>query len=109
MPPEATLALPIGLEPIGKAIRRRFKSTNRATQLRWIRKGLFGPNGQRVKLVAWMHGSRWVTTDAEVERFLSLTIHRAQPDTDPTVTIRSPAERLRAANAAKQELRKLGL
>jgi hypothetical protein len=79
-----------------------------ATLTRWCLRGVQLPDGTRVKLRAVRVGCRWLTTDAWFDEFVTaLTLaHNGCGDTQIP---RSPAQRMKAAEAVGRELEAMGM
>lgn len=74
-----------------------------ATITRWIMKGARALDGRRVTLEAVRLGSRWLTSEAALARFVAALGER--PDNAP---IRSPAAHSRASESAARHLIEMG-
>jgi hypothetical protein len=72
--------------------------------VRWIKRGVEAPSGERVYLAAARVGSRWVTDEAAVRAF----VQKLTPVRVGVSEARSPAERRRDDESADQGLRGRG-
>ncbi|WP_422931449.1 hypothetical protein [Singulisphaera sp. PoT] len=72
---------------------------------RWIRRGVIGPDGERIRLRATRVGGRWYVGAEDWSAFG--TALNAEPAKGPQVV--SPSARSRAAIAAAAELARLGI
>jgi hypothetical protein len=80
-----------------------------STVWRWVRKGVKGPGGQRVKLEALRLGGQLVTTEQALQRFAeNLTLH-AEVGPAQAATSRSQDKRRRASERAARELEEAGI
>jgi len=73
---------------------------------RWIRRGVLGPNGDRIRLRASRIGGRWFVEDEDWAAFC------ASLNADPRASqsnVQTPAARSRAALVAEAELSRLGI
>jgi hypothetical protein len=77
------------------------------TVYRWGTRGIRLPDGRVLKLRLWRIGRKWVTTRAALAEF----IDGQQPSgaTEPLSTPRTPSHRIRACEAASEELRAVGV
>lgn len=82
---------------------RRAVRLHPATLTRWILKGSRALDGRRVTLEAVRLGSRWLTSEAALGRFTEALGARAD-----STTVRSPAARNRASEAAAKRLIEMG-
>jgi hypothetical protein len=82
------------------------KALSLSTVLRWILKGVRGPHGQRVRLRACRLGGRWITSRSAVQEFANQLTPRID---DPAPAPRTPGQRRRAVELAKQQLEKVGI
>jgi hypothetical protein len=75
-----------------------------STVFRWVTRGLPGGDGTRVKLQAIKRGKKWITTVDAVKRFFA-----ALPQSEPSNSTpsRTPRQRERDNNRAKQALQKI--
>jgi len=78
-----------------------------ATVWRWHRVGVRLPDGSRLKLRATRIGNRFVVSEEALREFINAQQGGADDDAAPT--LRSPAQRRRAAEAAGRELERKGL
>lgn len=60
------------------------KAVSYSTVLRWVTIGSRGLNGRVFRLTAVRAGSRWLTSAAEVERFLEARNELPEPEPDQT-------------------------
>jgi hypothetical protein len=74
-----------------------------ATLTRWARKGVLCPDGSRLKLRADRIGSKWWTKRDWINKFIAAQTAAFSGSADAP-TVRAPAERSRAADAADAEL-----
>ena len=79
-----------------------------STGSRWASQGVRLPDGRRVKLEAVRIGSRLLTTDAAVARFLA-ALNGDPPATTAAAEPRGPGQRRRASEAAGRRLAELGV
>lgn len=83
---------------------RGAKRLHPATVVRWITSGCPTRDGRRVRLRATRCGSRWLVDPDDLETFFAALA--ADPaEADP---LRSPTERIHAAEAAGKELEAIG-
>jgi hypothetical protein len=75
--------------------------------VRWITRGVKGPEGQRVKLEAARLAGRWITTAAACGRFVEAQTPRM--DDAPPPGPRTSGVCRRAADWAAKELERLGI
>jgi len=75
-----------------------------ATLTRWILRGVRAVDGRRVKLEATRFGCRWLTSEAELQRFADAL---AAPAADAPL-VRTPTDRQAASTRADAELRAMG-
>jgi hypothetical protein len=86
---------------------RRQRPVSFSCVLRWIVRGIPGPDGHRVRLQGIRLGGRWLTSQEALVRFAkSLT-----PDlTDnKTLRVRTPRQRHRSSERAATRLEKVGI
>ncbi len=83
------------------------KQTHLSTLLRWILKGVKGPDGAIVRLDAIRLGGRWVTSREAIQRFAEHLTPRVADEPGPAP--RSPGRRHRASERAAKQLEKLGV
>lgn len=81
----------------------RRASTHPTTPLRWHKRGHRRADGTRVFLEAIRFGGKWLTSRAAIIRFIS-----AQQEGGAAPSVRSPAERQRAADNARRDLKATG-
>jgi hypothetical protein len=84
---------------------RQGKRTTLSCILRWVLKGVRGPDGQRIKLEAARLAGKWITSAAAVRRFVAAQTPR---DSDMPVAPRTPRQALRAAEQAGKRLAAMG-
>jgi hypothetical protein len=72
--------------------------------VRWVKRGVEAPSGERVYLAAARVGGRWVTDEAAIRAF----VQKMTPDRVAVSEARSPAERRRDDESADQGLRRRG-
>jgi Protein of unknown function (DUF1580) len=86
---------------------RQERPVSTSCLLRWVLKGIPGPDGERVRLEAIRLGGRWLTSNEALARFAE----RLTPnlDAEASATPRTRAARERAAGRAERELDKLGI
>jgi hypothetical protein len=91
----------------------RGRGTNTSTVFRWLRDGVQTPDGRRVKLEAARCGSRWLTTEAAIRRFIGAqqpllgsldTPEAGRAEGAAPSGPRTPTQRRRAAERAGEEL-----
>jgi hypothetical protein len=106
-PPAAgqQVTLPPDLVPVGRAIGRRLGNPHKSTIVRWILRGVRGPDGRRVKLRAWRFGARWMTTPAAAEEFVRESVTAA----DSSLAPRTMTARRQASEDAEAALRAMGM
>jgi hypothetical protein len=98
--------------PLAEAARlippaRGGKRTHLSTLLRWILTGCTGPGGETVRLEGQRLGSRWVTSQEAIQRFMAaLTPHLG---TNPGPAPRTSAQRRRSAERAERDLGRIGI
>ena len=83
---------------------RGAKRLHPATLTRWILTGVKALDGRRVKLEAMRVGSRWLTSEAALQRFAD-ALGAPAPSNPPS---RTPTTRQRASEKADAELRAMG-
>ncbi len=74
--------------------------------LRWIKDGVPGPDGRRIKLEGVRVGGRWLTSVEAIARWADLLTPR---DDEPAHAIRTVAQRTKAAARADKELEQAGI
>lgn len=94
------------LRPIAEYARRL--GIHPATICRWVQSGVKLPDGQRLRLRAIRAGSKWLVAESDWASFLDVQTAARLPDSSAS-TIRSPAQRRRASEAAARELERLGI
>jgi len=80
-----------------------------STLLRWIRIGVPGPDGQRVKLAALRCGGKWITSRAALREFAAALTPRVESDSQPSPVPRSPRARRRASERAAAKLESMSV
>jgi hypothetical protein len=75
--------------------------------LRWLTRGVRGPDGSRVYLQGVRVGGRWVTSVEALARFSAAL--SALPDSDAAPPIRTPHQRRAAAERAGRALDRIGI
>jgi hypothetical protein len=91
---------------------RGAERTHVSTLYRWISVGVRAPNGQVVRLEACRVGSKWCSSEAALQRFISALTPDPDltPDADPeTPSLRTPTMRERACRRAERALEKIGI
>ncbi len=83
------------------------KSVSFSCVLRWIKKGIPGPDGDRVRFEAIRMGGKWLTTVEALERWSMRLTPRL--DGAPIPTPRTLNQRERAAAKAVARLEKIGI
>jgi hypothetical protein len=78
-----------------------------STLVRWITRGVRSPSGEVVRLEAARLGGRWVSSLEALQRFTDRLTPRI--DDTPMPIPRSPGQRARGAEQARNELRRLGM
>jgi hypothetical protein len=86
---------------------RQDKPVTLSCLLRWVSRGVKGPNGERIKLEAARLAGKWVTTPGAIRRFVEA--QQPQPDVGAAPTPRTPNARRRAAERAAKELERHGI
>jgi hypothetical protein len=79
-----------------------------STLLRWILKGIRGPDGQRVRLRAVRVGSRWMSSSAWLGEFFE-ALTPVFRDADAAPAPRTPTARQRASQRAAEALQAAGI
>src|SRR5262249_43174682 len=85
---------------------RRGRPVTLSCVLRWVLDGVRLPSGDTVRLEAIRLGGRWLTSVEAMERFALSQTPRLD---SPTPVIRTPRQRLRAAERATRELKRVGI
>jgi hypothetical protein len=75
--------------------------------LRWVTRGVIGPNGVRVHLEAARLAGKWITTPAAIRRFVAAQTPLLDGETTPSP--RTPTQRLLADERAARELDRIGI
>jgi hypothetical protein len=96
---DATTLLPAG---------RGGARPNISTILRWILRGVPGPDGERVRLEGVRIGARWVTSREALQRFGEALTPRLDGDKSGGPT-RTPTQRQRAIDRATKKLEAAGV
>jgi hypothetical protein len=81
--------------------------THVSTLYRWISSGVRAPHGQIVRLEACRVGSKWCSSEAALQRFISALTPDSDLIPDPEQEIhppRTPAMRKRASERAAEQL-----
>lgn len=86
---------------------RQGKPVTLSCLVRWVQRGVKGPNGERIRLEAARLAGRWITTPAACVRFVERQTPRS--DDAPPPAPRTPGVRRRAADRAAKELERLGI
>jgi hypothetical protein len=83
------------------------KGCHLSTVLRWVLRGVPGPDGTHIRLEGLRLGGRWLTSREALERFSQ----RLTPNlgSTPAPAPRTPEQRHRAAERAAQELKQMGI
>ena|SRR5437016_13994703 len=101
---EQTLRLAEAARIVGKG--RGGKPLHESTVLRWILRGVPGPDGERVRLEGLRLGGHWITSREAIQRFAEALT----PDLGAAPRLaRSPTARKRSSEAAGRRLEKLGI
>jgi hypothetical protein len=100
-------------EPLARAARRipsarLGRPVTLSCLVRWISRGVLGPDGQRVYLEAARLGGKWITTPAALSRFVERQTPATTDQRQPTAPA-SPVRRQRAAELAGRQLEFLGV
>jgi len=99
-------------EPLSVAAKRipsarQGKAVTLGCLLRWVKNGVKGPGGERVKLEAARMAGKWVTTPGAIRRFVQAQTPQCSGEAPPTP--RSPGRRERASARASKRLEELGI
>lgn len=82
------------------------KKLHRSTLIRWITRGVDGPEG-KVRLEGLRIGSRYCTSREAIARFVDALNSRLKGK--PTPALRTPGRRQRAAERAGKRLQEIGI
>jgi hypothetical protein len=86
---------------------RRGRPVSFSCVLRWIRDGIPGPDGRRVKLEGVRVGARWLTSEEALARWAERLTPRL--DAEPAPLPRTPTQRRRASEKAAKQLERIGI
>jgi hypothetical protein len=85
---------------------RQDKPVTLGCLIRWVSRGVKGPDGERIRLEAARLAGRWVTTPGAIRRFVEAQTPR---DAECAPTKRPPGRRRRASERAAKELERAGI
>src|SRR5262245_36707451 len=88
---------------------RRGRPVNLSTVYRWVLGGAKSSDGTKVRLDAVRVGGRWLTSTQALQRFAQRLTEQALPGTQEATQPKSASPRPSAAEAARQELSRLGI
>jgi hypothetical protein len=99
----------IGLWEAGRQLPpgRQGRPVSFSCVLRWITRGLPGPDGQKVRLEAIRVGGRWLTSKEALARWAGKLTPRL--DCELVTKQRTPTQRCNAAERAGKRLEKVGI